>query len=250
MSVWKDIHDRSNGKTVRKEDDIHFTLVVDETVVLEANELGCIKKSACLPFKLGGYKSIDELLSTLGITVTIVPGIRKRTAPIQLWEAKVDLERKGDYKRAAMVEAQIRLWEDMSLRGLYDHAAKVIKLFPDEMRTEYNGKRMKELLVSTLAHEAMHAYFDRPGHDHLPDVVSVEEPMAEFGMLLYLHENQEKEPINTDFYAWAEQDVLNQKTCYRYGYALMQQHLMEEKAINSGRTRTRIDFESYKESLF
>jgi len=249
MSVWADIHKRSNGETVRKEDDILFELV-DKDALLEPNVLVYIKKSARLPFNLGGYESINHLLSELDIAVIIVPGIRKRTAPLQLWEAKVDLERRGDYKQAAMVEAQIRLWEDMSLRGLYDHAAKVIKLFPDEMRTEYNGKRMKELLISTLAHEAMHAFFDRPGHDHLPDVVSVEEPMAEFGMLLYLHENQGKEPINTDFYAWAEQDVLNQKTCYRYGFALMQQHLMEEKAINSGRTRTRIDFESYKESLF
>ena len=244
MSVWADIHKRSNGETVRKEDDILFELV-DKDALLEPNVLVCIKQSARLPFNLGGYESINHLLSELDIAVIIVPGIRKRTAPLQLWEAKVDLERRGDYKQAAMVEAQIRLWEDMSLRGLYDHAAKVIKLFPDEMRTEYNGKRMKELLISTLAHEAMHAYFDRPGHDHLPDVVSVEEPMAEFGMLLYLHENQGKEPINTDFFAWAEQDVFNKKTCYRYGYALMEQY--KKEGTNSP---TRKDLEAYKTRMY
>ena len=249
MSVWSDIHKRSNGEGIQKENEIHFILK-DENELLYSTEIVCVKQSAILPFNLGIYESIDNLLEKLNIPVIIVPGIVKRSAPLPLWENKVYLERKGDDKHAAWVAAQIRLWEEMPLRGLYDSAEKVIKLFPEEMHTEYNGEKMKQLLVSTLAHEAMHAYFDRPGHEHLPYVVSVEEPMAEFGMLLYLYENQEESVIKGFYDDWAVADVTSKKTCYRYGYALMQQHL-KEAGIADGKpyarkTSTLIELESYK----
>ena len=249
MSIWVDMHKISTGEVIIKEDDISFKLV-DEKGLLSSFETVCMKKSTLLKFKLGKYVSICHLLEDLNIPVIIVPGIEKRSAPLQLWENKVYLERKGDDKHAAWVAAQIRLWEEMPLRGLYDSAEKVIKLFPQEMRTEYNGEKMEQLLVSTLAHEAMHAYFDRPGHEHLPYVVSVEEPMAEFGMLLYLYENQEESVIKGFYDDWAVADVTSKKTCYRYGYALMQQHL-KEAGIADGKpyarkTSTLIELESYK----
>ena len=80
---------------------------------------------------------------------------------------------------------------------------------------------MGELLVSTLAHEAMHAYFNRPGHETFPYIYYVEEPLAEFGMLLYLHETKSK------FYKWAYDDVKSKTTCYKYGANLMDQCLYE-----------------------
>lgn len=107
----------------------------------------------------------------------------------------------------------------MPLRGCYIPDENVIKLYPEEMHTEYGGKCMEELIVSTLAHEVMHAYFNRPGHNNYPYAVLVEEPLAEFGMLLYLKET------NCVFYDWAKADVASKKTCYRYGANLMDQHL-------------------------
>ena len=107
----------------------------------------------------------------------------------------------------------------MPLRGCYIPDENVIKLYPEEMHTEYGGKCMDELIVSTLAHEVMHAYFNRPGHNNYPYAVLVEEPLAEFGMLLYLKET------NCVFYDWAKADVASKNTCYRYGANLMDQHL-------------------------
>lgn len=248
MSAWGEMRHRASGKTIRKEDEIHFPFE-DKDRPLTSEEKSCIKIAAQLPFPLGNYNSFDDLLSALTIRVVVVPGIEKRHAPLSLWEAKETLERNDDGEKAALVLAKIKAWEAMPLRGYYDPANKVIKLFPDEMQQEYGGKCMKQLLVSTLAHEAMHAFFDRPGHDYLPYVVSVEEPMAEFGMLLYLHENKENETVN-EFYGWAENDVRAKKTCYRYGFSLMHQHLKEAEGLNSGKTPTRRDLESYKTILF
>lgn len=118
-----------------------------------------------------------------------------------------------------MARQSIYFWEKMPLRGCYIPDENVIKLYPEEMHTEYGGKCMEELIVSTLAHEVMHAYFNRPGHNNYPYAVLVEEPLAEFGMLLYLKET------NCVFYDWAKADVANKNTCYRYGANLMDQHL-------------------------
>lgn len=83
------------------------------------------------------------------------------------------------------------------------------------MRLVYGGMRMDELLVSTLAHETMHAYFNRPGHDKYPYIYLIEEPLAEFGMLVYLHQT------GSSYYNWAFNDVRGKRTCYHYGADLM-----------------------------
>lgn len=268
MSVWADIYDRSTGDSVREEDlpqakerlvqalkgvvkdsdQMAFPKVAPgkliktvKTALAETSSLGGIlpviedkdsllredealllKACLMLPFKLGPYVSLDDILDNLGVKVIIKPGKPTRKLPPELqpeeWE----------------------YWLAMKLRGRYCPDEKVIKLFPENMREEYEGKCMKELLASTLAHEAMHAYFDRPPRDLLPYVVSVEEPMAEFGMLVFLYENRL-------FYHWSEKDVCSKWTVYRYGYALMSQHLNELR--NSNYTPTRRDLELYKRPI-
>ena len=121
----------------------------------------------------------------------------------------------------------------MPLRGLYDPKKNQIKLFPEEMQQEYGGQKMDELLVSTLVHETMHAYFNRPRHKCYPYVIFVEEPLAEYGMLLYLHETK------SNYYNWAYDDVSSKNTCYKYGAVMMDQYL-------SGNTTLREYLESYK----
>ena len=193
------------------------------------------------PFNFGGYSSIDDILDKLGVNVILESGIvSERFVPRELMDAekfwkeeyrKLYEENRGtnndkiwkDCQKAernlGMARQSIYFWEKMPLRGCYIPDENVIKLYPDEMQTEYNGKRMDELIVSTLAHEVMHAYFNRPSHNNYPYAVLVEEPLAEFGMLLYLKET------NCVFYDWAKEDVASKKTCYRYGANLMDQHL-------------------------
>ena len=192
------------------------------------------------PFNFGGYSSIDDILDKLSVNVILESGVAKRGVPKELkdaekfweeeyrklWEEnsganndKIRKDRQIAEINWGMARQSINFWEEMPLRGCYIPDENVIKLYPDEMQTEYNGKRMDELIVSTLAHEVMHAYFNRPSHNNYPYAVLVEEPLAEFGMLLYLKET------NCVFYDWAKADVASKNTCYRYGANLMDQHL-------------------------
>ena len=193
------------------------------------------------PFNFGGYSSIDDILDKLGVNVILASGIvSKRGVPRELkdaekfweeenrklWEEnlgtnndKIRKDRQIAEINWGMARQSIYFWEEMPLRGCYIPDENVIKLYPDEMKGEYDGKRMEELIVSTLAHEVMHAYFNRPGHNNYPYAVLVEEPLAEFGMLLNLKET------NCVFYDWAKADVASKNTCYRYGANLMDQHL-------------------------
>ena len=136
------------------------------------------------------------------------------------------------------------------VRGEYLREDKIIKLYPKEMHEEcdrYGGKipglSMYSLLVSTLAHESMHAYFDRTVRHSLPYVGRVEEPLAEFGMLLYLYETNQKYIFN-----WARNDVRSKRTYYRYGDALMSLHLATADADRDSLTRR--DLERYKRPVF
>jgi hypothetical protein len=66
----------------------------------------------------------------------------------------------------------------------------------------------------------MHAYFNRPGHKFASEP-TVEEPLAEFGMLLYL-----RDTLST-YYNWAYHDVKSKMTCYKYGADIMDQYRTE-----------------------
>ena len=251
MSIWSDIQDRSMGKTVRKEDEL---LTKEETLLLQACTL--------LPFKIGRFSSIDDLLSKLGVCIQIVPGIKCHVVPSELLKEKDywEKERKKwkedspEYNEIRdileKIGAEIRAWLAFPIRGEYLREDKIIKLYPEEMYEECEidggktpGLSMYSLLVSTLAHESMHAYFDRTVCRSLPYVGRVEEPLAEFGMLLYLYETNQKYIFN-----WARNDVRSKRTYYRYGDALMSLHLATADA--DGYSLTRRDLEIYKRPVF
>lgn len=216
-----------------------YNVLGDPVLVSEWQNL--ITAFAKRPFNFGGYSSIDDILDKLGVNVILESGIvSERVVPRELknaekfWEEeyhklceenrgtnndKIRKDRQIAELNWGMARQSIYFWEKMPLRGCYIPDENVIKLYPDEMKGEYDGKRMEELIVSTLAHEVMHAYFNRPGHNNYPYAVLVEEPLAEFGMLLYLKET------NCVFYDWAKADVASKNTCYRYGANLMDQHL-------------------------
>ena len=251
MSIWSDIEDRSMGKTVRKEDEL---LTKEEILFLQACTL--------LPFKIGRFSSIEDLLSKLGVCIQIAPGIKNHVVPSELlkerdyWEKELEKWKEGSPEYNEIWDTltknrdEISAWKTFPIRGEYLREDKIIKLYPKEMQEECDsdggktpGLSMYSLLVSTLAHESMHAYFDRTVHRSLPYVGRVEEPLAEFGMLLYLYDTKQKYIFN-----WARNDVRSKRTYYRYGDALMSLHLNTADA--KGYSLTRRDLERYKRPVF
>lgn len=235
--------------------------IIDDHKLLFLQQKNCLEKNSTLPFKFGGFTSIDDILTKLNVNVIIEPGVKTRNQ-LPSWENmkqsfdkinnhwKNEIDRLDGRRRDDISIEEFRdlqnIFENhrnemvelanLPLRGLYNPKDNNITLFPDEMKQEYGGAQMEELLVSTLAHETMHAYFNRPNHDSYPYVYFVEEPLAEFGMLLYIHETEHYRNVanqyllgknQSDFYQWAYDDVKSKKTCYCYGSTLIDQCLKE-----------------------
>ena len=216
--------------------------IIDDNHLLSSEECDLLQSHASKPFNIGGYTSLDDIVTKLNVDVVIEQGIPTRSVPSLLYEAlrfwedrakciKKEMEETSENQKEVLtkenvfgiiqfIQGNISSWSRMSLRGLYDPDMNVIKLYPDEMKEEYDGMRMDELLVSTLAHETMHAYFNRPRHK-FAYIPTVEEPLAEFGMLLYLKDT------GSSYYNWAYDDVSRKRTCYKYGANLMDQYLKE-----------------------
>ena len=216
--------------------------IIDDNHLLSSEECDLLQSHASKPFNIGGYTSLDDIITKLNVDVVIEQGIPTRSVPSLLYEAlrfwedrakciKKEMEETSENQKEVLtkenvfgiiqfIQGNISSWSRMSLRGLYDPDMNVIKLYPEEMRQEYGGAYIDELLVSTLAHETMHAYFNRPGHK-FAYIPTVEEPLAEFGMLLYLNDTR------SSYYNWAYDDVSGKLTCYKYGANLMDQYLKE-----------------------
>lgn len=221
-------------------------VISDPHSLLAGNQKSVLIDSLECHFTLGKYDSLYDIVDFLGIAIVVEPGIQCRKIPVHLedaerfWQEKTNsaecgLSENGDrseYEKAReklrRVQREIEHWSNMTLRGMYIPEKKCIKLFPEAMIQEYGGCRMNELLLSTLAHEIMHAYFDRPGHENHPYIISVEEPLAEFGMLMYLKESG---VATDDFYNWAYNDVASKKTCYKYGAMLMKQYMQGDEYL-------------------
>ena len=254
MSIWSDMQDRSSGDIVRKEDANwgRLRFGVDESVKLLDSEIVMIIDAALKSFTFGGFSKLDKMLSTLGVTLVISPDTPKRIVPsgisewVLYWENELQRlekvlgpdDKNNQFYKDAMEEhekakKEVDAWSAMALLGRYDRFQKKIILYPNNMP----GQDRKGYLVTTFVHEAMHAYFDRHPRELFPYVATVEEPLAEFGMLLFLKET------NNNYYKWAYDNVVSKETCYRYGAALMDRY---EKGDN----QIRQDLESYKRKVF
>lgn len=204
--------------------------------LLTKKQVDLLKQSASKPFMLGDFVSLDDILTKLKVGVFIEPGKPERVVDsyydkaIEYWKnvykKLYEMSREDESLRNECQKAEVRLWKlnierkahfAMRLLGLYDSQNNIIKLFPEAMADADTGK-MDEYLVSTFAHEVMHAYFNRPGHENYPYAMFVEEPLAEFGMLLYLWRT------HSPYYDWAHREVSGKKCCYRYGAFIMDQY--------------------------
>lgn len=194
--------------------------LIDNHHLLTANQTQLLHQNAGEPFSFGKFKSLDDILTQLDVEVIIEPGIVYHSVPESLKDAEAFwkglAKRGGETRKLAenTYEEICKEKDELShtlILGLYDSANNCIILYPEAMMLLDGGMRMDELLVSTLAHETMHAYFNRPGHDKYPYIYFVEEPLAEFGMLVYLHKT------GSSYYGWVRRYVLGKSTCYRYG---------------------------------
>lgn len=223
--------------------------LIDNFNLLDAHQAQILNQNVKKPFSFGGYNSLDDILTQLNVDVIIEKGGLYHSVPKSLNDAEAfwksiaepeachyncpfglrDFASHENNNRSDKCEAckgiregireYIRKEKDALLNtlilGLYDPARNCIILYPEAMKLVYGGKWMDELLVSTLAHEIMHAYFNRPGHDKYPYIYFVEEPLAEFGMLFFLHQT------GSSYYGWAFKNVREKQTCYHYGADLM-----------------------------
>lgn len=210
--------------------------IVDKNTLLTSAQKFLLKQSARAIFMLGGFMSLDDIVIKLKVDVFIEPGKPERSVDdyyeraIKHWrkvyEELRDMSRENESLRDEWQKAEVKLWKlnvereahsAMRLLGLYDSQKNIVKLFPEAM-ADADASKMDEYLVSTFVHEVMHAYFNRPGHDKYPYAMFVEEPLAEFGMLLYLRRT------NSPYYDWAYENVRSKKCCYRFGAAIMDQY--------------------------
>ena len=196
--------------------------IIDNDGLCTPSQLDILQDCSSLIFKIGEYNSLADILNSLGVKVYIRKGIIEKDITSfldeaeEFWLSKLKTN-PNEFEKATKNLEEIgreRQYSIFRIRGRYLRKEKIIELFPEEMKEEYGGTKMNELLVSTLAHETMHAYFDRPGHDHYPYAYFVEEPLAEFGMLLYL------EVCEHYMLSWAYDDVAGKHNCYRYGATL------------------------------
>ena len=134
MSIWSDMEDRSSGDAIRKEDEL---LTKEEILFLQACTL--------LPFKIGSFSSIDDLLGKLGVCIQIAPGIKCHVVPSELskeiayWQDVLKTFKTDDpeYKEISdtleKLHEEERAWKTFPIRGEYLREDKIIKLYPEEM---------------------------------------------------------------------------------------------------------------------
>ena len=218
--------------------------IIDNQNLLNSKQADALQNSVDEKFLLGEFSSLGDILMNPEVEVRIVPGTPKMDQLVvpgyfeeikNHWEnvakrieeenhplvGEAEKEYGEAIRKARMAEEEKKNYQSMRMLGCYCPQDNIIKLFPENM----DQSRMEEQLVSTLAHEVMHAYFNRPSHESFPYVYFVEEPLAEFGMLCYLKETK------SPFYKEAYEDVKNKKTCYRYGANLMDQYLNGDERL-------------------
>ena len=235
MGVLKGLTDEYFGEKKGEEDCLVLTprkrediTIIDEDELLTSYLFDMLQNGASLDFRLGGYSSLANMLNTLGVKVRICKGIEYYRFPGEFWEGIEAYWRQKFHNHPDLLGPILeRLKKEQewtktaAYRGRYLPEEKIIELYPDEMKAEPDGKKhLDYLLLTTFVHEAMHAYFDRPGHDSFPYAYFVEEPMAEFGMLLFLKETRMPAALQE----WAYKDVSGMCCCYRFGATLFDQY--------------------------
>lgn len=147
--------------------------------MLDAHQAQILNQNVQKPFSFGGYNSLDDILTKLGVDVIIEKGVLYHSVPKSLndeeafWKGLAEPEachyncpfglrdfashennnRSDKCEACKVLREDIRKEKDALLNtlilGLYDPARNCIILYPEAMMRVYGGKWMDELLVST-----------------------------------------------------------------------------------------------------
>lgn len=215
--------------------------IIDQYKLLTKYQTDLLQENAAKPYRFGfkdentRYLSLDDILCSLGVDVIIADKVEHTywcsyfDKAKNYWDEQVkklegvepgslELEKaRNNLKRVEEEKKNLALYSFPL--GEYSREKNTITLYIGRMREFGNGHWTNHYLISTFAHEVMHAYFDRPGCKQYPYAPFVEEPLAEFGMLLYLNATR------FDYLNWAIDNVKSHETIYRYGWDLYQQFL-------------------------
>ena len=232
--------------------------IIDQNALLTSEQKDLLRENANKTYSFGDFISLDDIVRRLKVDVIIEPGTPIRSVDdyyeraLEYWRRMLEqlyekiqeddslrAECRNIREKLERLEVERQAHSSMRLLGLYDSQKNVIKLFPEAME-QANPNTMNEYLVSTFAHEVMHAYFNRPGHEKYPYAMFVEEPLAEFGMLLYLHET------HSNYYDWAHDNVSNKRCCYGYGANIMDQYLGGDQSLRKILEEYKILIEEYE----
>lgn len=243
---------------LRKEDRLHIT----NSNLLTGEQIDLLSIIAAKPFCFGGFESLTSIIDEGSVSVEVQKGVYTYSVPLELktlknyWDTVISEQKLANDDCTTMIDEAIRrsneigqeieAWKSMLKLGEYLPKDNIIVLYPEAMEKCIAAKgwemdHFNLLLLTTFVHETMHAYFDRKGHETYPYIPFIEEPLAEFGMLLFLKET------GHEFYEQAYNNVKVKTTCYKYGASLMDRHIYECNLLNGSYESTIRQFlESYK----
>ena len=185
MSVWSDIHKRSNGKTVRKEDELIVNEGVDYNLTNEEKE--DIKNLLKELYKALRKCDILSIKDEVGKSVELSG---KKKTYYELFVERQILPDDKDEKNEATIK------EIKAIRVLGEYKDGTIILYVNNIKDAaceqnapgFNGKPYLTVTRYVYLHELMHAFFDR-GEERFKYKYNREdeEGLAEFGALLLLN---------------------------------------------------------------
>lgn len=237
--------------------------IICNSALLEAEEENMLLHYAAQPFQLGGYESLDDIVTSLGTEVVMEEGRCPSWAPDELadvrdfWRFKAQtLEPQARHlnkyhhvrqhyfhalHECELAEREMALWKEMKRIGYYDQQRNRIVLFPEMVDEAVAANSLRNtapcnehsdepvrtfsfyrstwacLMLTAFVRAVLRAYFCRYSHANRPYQPYIEEPLVEFGVLLYL------KSTHSVFCHWTADDIRHMPSCHHLGASIMEQ---------------------------
>ena len=190
MSVWSDIHKRSNGTRLREEDNLHvFEGDITNLTADEKREIESLLKTLSVALWRCDILSIKE-----GVGNSVELSGKKKTYYELFVERQILPDDKDDKNKDDKNKETIK--EIQAIRVLGEYKDGTIILYINNIKDAacvenapgFNGKPYLTVTRYVYLHELMHAFFDR-GEERFKYKYNREdeEGLAEFGALLLLN---------------------------------------------------------------
>lgn len=190
--------------------------IIDKKGLLTQEMRGIIEEQANVMFRLGKYSSLNNIHDKLDVDIIIEDNCPDKghvqleeALKLKLLQIEILKKQERDSEEELIAQRQIleehierlkRIRDNIVTLGQYNPIEKNIYLY---IKTITSFNDWQKYLKTTYIHEMLHAYFDRKKHYLIPYYYQIEEPLAEAGVLLYLHET------NDNILSWAVQNIKN-----------------------------------------